>query len=100
MRHYIPSWMRATVVFFIIFGLIEYFIDSGDEPAFLAQPIIMLFLVLVLLILIATEAIVGAMNNILYQSLDEAGKARYDAKNTKPSKLISWIKNTYNRFRL
>lgn len=43
----------------------------------------MLFLVLVLFILIAVEGIVGSIENVLFQSLDEAGKARYLANTSK-----------------
>ncbi len=97
MRQYIPSWIRGTLVFFIIFGLIEYFIDSGDEPAFLKYPIIMLFLVLVLLIIVAIEAIVGAIDNVLYQSLDAAAKSRYKEGKAKPSRLVAWVVNSYKK---
>ncbi|SDS66292.1 cytochrome c oxidase cbb3-type subunit 3 [Formosa sp. Hel1_31_208] len=93
----IPSWIRIPIVFFIIFGLTEYVIDSGDEPAFIAEPLVGLFLVLVFLILVAIEAIVSAINNVLYQSLDEAARARIDAKQHEPSKLLSWINNTYTK---
>ncbi len=95
MRQFIPSWIRVPVVFFIIVGLIEFFIDSGEKPAFIEQPIIMLFLLLVLLILIAIEAIVGSMDNILYQSLSEEAKAQYDAQKVKTPKIITWIANSY-----
>ncbi|MEH6535751.1 MAG: cbb3-type cytochrome c oxidase N-terminal domain-containing protein [Psychroserpens sp.] len=91
----IPSWIRVPVVFFFIFALTEFFIDSGDEPAFIAEPLVSLFLVLVFLILVAIEAIVGAINNVLYQSLDEAAKVRYDAKLSEPSKIVSWLNKTY-----
>lgn len=97
MRHLIPSYIRVPVVFFAIAGLIEYFVDSGDQPAFMEQPLILLFLLLVLLFLIAIEGIVSTLDNILYQSLDEEGKARYDAKRTAPSKLGLWINNTYKK---
>ncbi len=97
MKSLFPSWIRVPVLFFIIFGLIEYFIDSGAKPAFMEQPAIMLFLVLVLVILVAIEAIVSSMDNILYQSLDEAGKARYKAEKEKPSKFATWIQNTYKK---
>lgn len=96
MRQFIPSWVRVPVVFFIIFGIVEYFIDSGDKPAFMEQPIVLLFLLLVLIILIAIEAIVASVDNILYQSLDEAGKARYDAQRSKAPK-FNWINNTYKK---
>ncbi|WP_191859016.1 cbb3-type cytochrome c oxidase N-terminal domain-containing protein [Hanstruepera ponticola] len=97
MRQYIPSWIRVPVVFFIIYGLVEYFIESGEKPAFMEQPVIMLFLVLVLLILVAVEAIVSSMDNILYQSLDAKAKARYDARKSSTPKVIIWIQNTYKK---
>jgi len=97
MRHLIPSWIRVPVVFFIILGLVEYFVDSGDKPAFIEQPIIMLFLLLVLLILIAIEAIVSSMDNILYQSLNEEAKAKYDAQKVKTPKIITWLSTTYKK---
>ncbi len=96
MKNLIPSWIRVPIVFFIIFGLIEYFVDSGKQPAFIEYPVILLFLLLVLLILIAMEAIVGSMSNILYQSLDSDAKARYDAKNNKVPQ-FAWIKNLYKK---
>ncbi|MBV7268587.1 cbb3-type cytochrome c oxidase N-terminal domain-containing protein [Winogradskyella luteola] len=97
MRNLIPSYIRVPLVFFAIAALVEYFIDSGDQPAFMEQPIILLFLLLVLLILIAIEGIVSSMDNILYQSLDEEGRARMDAKRNSPSKLGLWIKDTYSK---
>lgn len=97
MRHLIPSWIRVPVVFFIILGLVEYFVDSGDKPAFIEQPIIMLFLLLVLLILIAIEAIVSSMDNILYQSLNEEAKAKYDVQKVKTPKIITWLSTTYKK---
>ena len=48
MRNIIPSWVRVLVIFFLLFIGIEYFIESGDRPAFIENPMIMLFLVLVL----------------------------------------------------
>jgi cytochrome c oxidase cbb3-type subunit 3 len=95
MRYFIPSYIRVPLIFFIILGIVEYFVDSGDQPAFIEQPIILLFLLFVLLIIIAIEAIIGAMENILYQSLDEEAKARYEASKTRTPKLFIWIKNIY-----
>jgi cytochrome c oxidase cbb3-type subunit 3 len=93
MRHLIPSYIRVPLVFFTIAGLIEYFVDSGDQPAFMEQPIILLFLLLVLLIILAIEGIVSSIDNILYQSLDEKGKERYLAARTKSpqfTKINAW----------
>ena len=95
MKYFIPSYIRVPLIFFIVFGIVEYFAGSGNQPAFIEQPVILLFLLFVLLILIAIEAIIGAMENILYQSLDEEGKARYDAAKVRTPKLFVWIKKVY-----
>ncbi|MEM6719312.1 MAG: cbb3-type cytochrome c oxidase N-terminal domain-containing protein [Bacteroidota bacterium] len=83
MRNLMPSWVRVLVVFFLIMIGIEYFVESGDRPAFMENPEIMLFLVLVLFILIAIEGIVAAFERILYNSLDEEAKKRYDENKAK-----------------
>jgi len=97
MRNFIPSWIRVPVVFFIIMGIVEYTIDSGDKPAFIEEPMVLLFLLLVLLIIIAIEAIVSSINNVLYQSLDDAEKARYDLQKTEAPKAVRWVSETYNK---
>jgi cytochrome c oxidase cbb3-type subunit 3 len=96
MRQLFPSYVRVPLVFFTIFGIIEFFIDSGNEPAFLKYPIIMLFLALVFLIIIAIEAIVSALENVMYQSLDEAAKERYIAAKNRPLK-FTWLNNAYKK---
>ena len=97
MRHLIPSYVRVPVAFFTIFGLIEFFIDSGDEPAFLKYPMIMLYLLFIMLILIAIEAIVSALENLVFQSLDEAAKKRYMLSRSRTPKIIIWVQNTYKK---
>ncbi len=93
MRNSIPSYIRVPVIFFIIFGLVEYFIDSGEQPAFITYPAVVLFLLLVLILLIGIEAIIGALENVMIQSLDEKAKARF----LKEKKSSNWIMNTYKK---
>lgn len=94
MRNLIPSYIRVPIVFFIIFGLVEYFIESGEQPAFIKYPLVMMFLVLVLLILVAIEAIVGALENVMFQSLTEEGKERFLASKASKNP-FTWINNIY-----
>lgn len=96
MRNLIPSYIRIPVTFFLIFGLIEYLVDSGDKPAFVEYPIVLLFLILILLVLIAIEGSVAALENVLYQSLDEEGKERFNENKTKVPKL-KWARKLYYR---
>ena len=92
MRNSIPSYIRVPVIFFLIFGLVEYFIDSGEQPAFIKYPAVMLFLLLVLLLLIGIEAIVGALENVMIQSLDEEAKARFLQEKQSSNKLMNLYK--------
>lgn len=96
MRNLVPSWIRVPVVFFIIFGTVEFFIDSGEKPAFIEYPVVLLFLFLVLLILIAIEAIVGALENVMLHKLDDEAKEKFLAEKNK-SFQFTWIKNIYNK---
>lgn len=96
MRNLIPSFIRVPVIFFTIFGIVEYFIDSGEKPAFIEYPAVMLFLFLVLLILIAIEAIIGAFENIMLHKMDAEAKERFLAEKNKTSE-FTWLKNTYNK---
>ncbi|GGD24266.1 cbb3-type cytochrome c oxidase N-terminal domain-containing protein [Hyunsoonleella pacifica] len=96
MKNLIPSWIRVPVIFFIIFGAVEFFIDSGEKPAFIEYPTVLLFLLLVLLILIAIEAIVGALENVMLHKLDEEAKARFLAEKEKTYQ-FTWLKETYKK---
>lgn len=77
MKNISPWWIRIPVLFFLIFGLMEFFIDSGDKPAFLEYPITQLFLLMVLLILIAIELILHSIENVMLQTLTEEARERY-----------------------
>lgn len=96
MRNSIPSWIRVPVLFFLVFALMEYFIDSGDQPAFLAYPITQFFLLMVLLLLIAIEIILTSIENIMFQTLSEEGKKRYLEARRKPWQW-TWGKRMYQR---
>lgn len=92
MKKLIPAYIRVTVLFFIIFGAIEYFIDSGDRAAFIKYPMIDVILVVVLLLLIAIEMVISAADNIVYQLLPEEEKARLAAEEKLPLKESVWFK--------
>ena len=91
-----PWWIRIPVIFFIIFGLMEYFIDSGEKPAFIEYPITQFFLLMVLLILIAIELILKSIENVMFQTLSEEGKERYLETKSKQWEW-SWGKKMYKK---
>ncbi|MBT8288466.1 MAG: c-type cytochrome [Flavobacteriaceae bacterium] len=96
MKSLIPSYVRVPVIFFIIFGLVEFFIESGEQPAFMSYPAVSLFLLLVLIILIAIEAILGSLENVMFQAMDEPSQERYLASKNKTLQ-FKWLQKIYKR---
>lgn len=95
MKHFFPAWLRVPVIFFTVFGLIEYFVDSGDRPAFVKYPIIILVLFIFLFILVAFEILAKATSNITYQLMTEEEKQAFHEKEHQPFRLSEqqWFKN-------
>lgn len=77
MRNLIPAWIRILGIFLVIVGLAEYFIDSEKQFAFIEYPILQLVLLIALLFLISAEIILGAVENIMFQTLTPEAKERY-----------------------
>ncbi|MDA9089704.1 c-type cytochrome [Maribacter arcticus] len=97
MKNNTAWWFRIPVAFFLVIIIMEFSVDGGNKPAFLAYPLIMFaFMALVLLLLIAIAFIVQAIENVLFHTLDDEAKARYLA--TKEEKWEwTWGKNLYNK---
>jgi len=95
MKNNTAWWFRITVAFFLIIVLMEMYIDSGDQPAFLEYPTMMFgFMILILLLLIAIAFIVQAIENVLYNTLDDEAKVRYVASKEEKWEW-TWGKNMY-----
>lgn len=82
MKKLIPLYVRIPLIFFSVFGAMEYFIDSGDRPAFIKYPMVMVFLAVFLFLLIAIEITMSAVNNVTYHLLTEEQKKVVDNVNT------------------
>jgi cytochrome c oxidase cbb3-type subunit 3 len=78
MKKLIPVYVRVPLIFFAVFGAMEYFIDSGDRPAFIKFPMVSVFLFVFLFLLIAIEITVSAIDKITYQLLTEEQKAKLE----------------------
>lgn len=94
MRNMIPGWIRVPVLFLIIVGITEYFIDSGKQFAFIEYPILQLVLLVALLFLISAEIIVDAVENTMFKTLAPDAKERYmleKQKRTEKYSLNRWF---------
>jgi cytochrome c oxidase cbb3-type subunit 3 len=84
MKKLIPSYVRVPLIFAIVLGAMEYFIDSGDQPAFIKYPMVLLFLGVFLFLLIAIEIVVSAVDNVTYHLLTEEQKKQLDEAQSLP----------------
>ena len=91
MNKIFPPYVRVVVIFFVIFGAMEFFIDSGEQPAFIKYPMVSLFLGVFLFLLIAIEITISAINNITYNLLTEQEKADLQAKEISVAAQPSWF---------
>ena len=96
MKKLIPSYIRVLVVFFAVFAAMEYFIDSGDKPAFIKFPMVSLFLLVFLFLLIAIEITINAVDTISYHLLTDEQKAKLDETNSLSFKDSAFYKRVEN----
>ena len=64
MKKLLPVYVRVPVIFFSVMIALEYFIDSGDRPAFIKYPMVLVFLFVFLFLLIAIEITMNAVDTI------------------------------------
>lgn len=93
MKKLIPVYIRLPLIFFIVFGAMEYFIDSGDKPAFIKYPMVSVFLFVFLFLLIAIEITISAIDSITYNLLTEEQKAKLEIDSNLSLKERAWYKN-------
>ena len=96
MKNLIPGWIWISSTFIILIGATEFFVDSGDQFAFVKYPVLQLVFLIVLLILIATDLILKAVQNIMFQTLSEEAKAKYLAKREERLQKFN-LKEIYHR---
>ncbi|MGV1011720.1 MAG: cbb3-type cytochrome c oxidase N-terminal domain-containing protein [Flavobacterium sp.] len=84
MKKLIPSYVRVPLIFAMVFGAMEYFIDSGDQPAFIKYPMVLLFLGVFLFLLVAIEIVMNAVDNVTYHLLTEEQKKQLEEAQSIP----------------
>ncbi|PKV48301.1 cytochrome c oxidase cbb3-type subunit 3 [Aquimarina sp. MAR_2010_214] len=90
------SYIRIIAFLFIAYLLIEVTVESGEESAFIAQPLTWLVLGMVLLFIVAIEISLEALRSILFRSLKPDAQERYLlAEKAKKEKQFRWFKNIY-----
>ncbi|RAR50964.1 cbb3-type cytochrome c oxidase N-terminal domain-containing protein [Flavobacterium lacus] len=84
MKKLIPSYVRVPLIFALVMGAMEYFIDSGDKPAFIEYPMVSLFLGVFLFLLVAIEIVVSAVDKVTYHLLTDEQKKQLEEVQSLP----------------
>lgn len=90
MKNLISGWVWIPAVFLILVGATEYFIDSGNNFAFIEYPVLQLVLLVGLVFLIALNVILKAIQNVMFKSLSEDAKERYMRAREERLKKYDW----------
>lgn len=79
------------VILFLIFSffIMEWLVESGDQLAIVKYPIIWGVLALIAFLAIALEVINGAVNRVMFETLDDQAKERYLEKHADGG-LMEW----------
>jgi cytochrome c oxidase cbb3-type subunit 3 len=97
MKKYFPIYVRIPLFFALFFMAIEFFIDSGDRPAFIKYPIISIILVLFIFLQIAVELILDATNTILNTLLTEEQRKQKEIEDNLPFTENAFFKNVMSK---
>lgn len=89
-------WIKFPAALFLVWGLMEYFIDSGDKPAILQYREAQIFMVMVLLLLIAIAMILQSVENVMFRTMTAEAQERYLATQAKTWEW-SWGKRIYKK---
>lgn len=84
MKKLFPIYVRIPVFFALFFMAMEFFIDSGDRPAFIKYPILNLILLIFLLILVAVELVLQATDKVLDTLLTDEQRKQKEIEDNLP----------------
>lgn len=84
MKKLFPVYVRIPVFFAMFFMAMEFFIDSGDRPAFIKYPILNLILLIFLLVLIAVELVLNATDKVLDTLLTDEQRKQKEIEDNLP----------------
>lgn len=93
MKRFFPVYVRVPIIFFACYGILDYFIDSGDKPMIIAYPSVLALLGLILLVIIALEIVASASNNIINQLMSPEERAQKEALDNTPISQLPFVKN-------
>lgn len=92
------SYLRIAGFVILAFLLIELSIETDTTWVFEQYPFVWVVLGLILIIAIAIEGSLAALNNMVEKSLDEKGRIKYfELKKSQHDKRTAWFRRIYDK---
>ncbi len=88
-----PSYVRVPLIFAVVLAAMEYFIDSGEKPAFVEYPMVALFLGVFLFLLVAIEIVVSAVDKVTYHLLTDEQRKQLEEAQSISFTDSAWFQN-------
>ncbi len=88
-----PSYVRVPLIFAVVLAAMEYFIDSGEKPAFVEYPMVALFLGVFLFLLVAIEIVVSAVDKVTYHLLTDEQRKQLEEAQSISFTESTWFQN-------
>lgn len=92
MKKYFPAYVRVPLLFFVFYGIIEFAVDSGNRPAFISNPYILILLAFFLFLLIVLETVGGAVKQVLFRLMTPEEREEKERLDNLPLKEHEWYK--------
>ncbi|WP_299441326.1 cbb3-type cytochrome c oxidase N-terminal domain-containing protein [uncultured Aquimarina sp.] len=90
------SYIRVIIFLLVAYFLIEWAVESGEESAFITEPLTWVAMGVILLFAVAIEICVEALRGVLFKSLKPEAQERYVLiENARKEKQFRWIKDIY-----
>lgn len=93
MKKIMPSYVRVPLIFAVVLAAMEYFIDSGEKPAFVEYPMVALFLGVFLFLLVAIEIVVSAVDKVTYHLLTDEQRKQLEEAQSISFTESAWFQN-------
>lgn len=93
MKKLMPSYVRVPLIFAVVLAAMEYFIDSGEKPAFVEYPMVALFLGVFLFLLVAIEIVVSAVDKVTYHLLTDEQRKQLEEAQSISFTESAWFQN-------
>ena len=91
MKKFFPVYVRVPVIFALVFMTFEFFIDSGNKPAFIKYPIVSLVLFVILFFQIAIEIVIAAIERVTYSMMTEEQKRELAEEEARDFRETEWF---------